>query len=651
MTNGLRKYILLWIFSSLLAGLNAAVKLPVLVSDGMVLQRDQTLTVWGWADAGEQVDLRFLKKKYQTVADSRGNWKIELPAMKAGGPYSMQINGIEINNILLGDVWLCSGQSNMELPIRRVMEKYEAEVLSYQNPMIRHIKVPLIYDFNAERKDLEPTAWKPLDPQNALDFSAVAYFFAKDLYAKTHVPIGLIHASVGGSPAEAWISESGLKAFPTYLNERAMCQDESYVEAIRQRDRKNRQTWMHILNQNDSGLSDKIRWNATDYPDTAWRDVDLMDTDWGTDGLIPMNGSHWFRKEIQLPEHLNGAKAVLRLGCIVDADSVFVNDTFVGTVSYQYPPRIYQIPEGLLQAGTNKIAIRLISYSGFPHFVQDKPYQLNFESDTIRLTGNWKYKLGTRMPALPGETFFHYKPTGLYQGMIAPLIPWGLKGVLWYQGESNTGKYHEYYELMTALIEDWRGAWKRDDLPFLMVQLANFMQDPDCPSESNWAALRQVQYQLSRTVPNIGLAVTIDIGEWNDIHPLNKKDLGKRLSLQAQKIAYGYQSVIADGPILNHLSIENNTITLSFQTGTDDLMAVEKLKGFSVAGKDGIYHWVEAKVTGNQVVIDCKGIEYPQSLRYAWGNNPQTANLKNKAGLPASPFEVPIQHVSVQEYK
>lgn len=584
------RYIKFYIITVLLVcsfKVNAKVKLPVLISDGMVLQRDREIKIWGYADADEVVTVDFLNKKQTVVTGKNGCWELNIPAQKAGGPYSMNINGLEINDILIGDVWLCSGQSNMELPVSRVLDLYREEVNAYSNPAIRHLKVPLDYNFHEVQRDMNRSSWQELTPGNALSFSAVAYFFAKDLYEKTNIPVGLINASVGGSPAQAWISGESLQAFPVYLNDLRMCRSDQYVADVKQLDRERRDLWNEVLNVDDAGLTAGVRWSLPECDDADWQTADLLQNDWGGDGLSPVNGSHWFRRKFDVPERLAGRPAVLRLGCIVDADSVFVNGVFVGTTSYRYPPRIYSIPQDLLKPGENHIGIRLISYSGKPGFVKDKPYKIVFEDEEISLLGTWKYRLGTQMPVLPGETFFHYKPAGLYNAMIAPLENYALKGALWYQGESNTGNCKEYYDLMSALIADWRKLWKQPDLPFLIVQLANFMEPSELPAESNWAELRDVQLILSQEIPDAGLAVTIDIGEWNDIHPLNKKEVGKRLSLQARSIAYGDKKAVSRGPVFKSMRVDGNKIVLSFEEGTNDLRPVDELKGFAIAAADG----------------------------------------------------------------
>ncbi|NDV81935.1 sialate O-acetylesterase [Bacteroides sp. 51] len=507
----------------------AKVKLPALISDGMVLQREQNIRVWGSADAGESVTVNFLKKKYTTQADAAGNWQVALPPTKAGGPYTMTINELEIKNILIGDVYLCSGQSNMELPIYRVTDMFRAEVEAYTNPMIRHIKVPLSYNFHGPQADINPADWKELNPTDAMQFSALAYFFAKAMYEKNKIPVGLINSAVGGSPVEAWISKEGLKSFSKYLNESELYQSDELIASIRNTERLQSKRWNEVLYKNDAGLHESTKWFEAGYNDSDWQRVDLFDTSWNNNGVSPVNGSHWFRKDIEIPGNQAGKAAVLRLGCIVDADSVYVNGTFVGTVSYQYPPRIYKLPEGLLKAGKNTVTVRLISYGGRPHFVPEKPYKIVFDQSEISLEGEWKYRLGAQMPQGPGQTFFQYKPAGLYNAMIAPLQNYAIKGAIWYQGESNADRYNEYYDLLTAMIADCR-ALLNASFPIVIVELAEFGR-PD-----GWDTFRGVQKKVAEDTPGAAFAPAKDLGEWNDIHPLNKKDAGIRVALEMEKL-------------------------------------------------------------------------------------------------------------------
>ena len=516
----------------------AKVKLPTLVSDGMVLQRGDPVNIWGTADPDETVNITFQKKKYKTVADAQGNWKVILPALKAGGPYTMIINDIELKDILVGDVWVCSGQSNMELPVSRVTDRFRDEISADNDyPMVRYIKTPLLYNFHAPQTDIPGIFWKAMTSENVMSFSALVYFFAKDYFQKTKVPVGIINSSVGGSPVEAWISEEGLKPFPYYLNEKRIYESDDLVESMKKEESKKSRAWNVALYQGDKGMHEAIPWYAAGYDDSDWTPTDLFASGWATNGLNTINGSHWFRRDFQVSGQQAGEKATLRLGCIVDADSVYVNGTFVGTVSYQYPPRIYTIPAGLLKAGKNTITIRLFSYGGFPHFVKKKPYKILFgkgqpekgESE-ISLEGNWKYRLGAPMPAAPGQTAFHYKPVGLYNAMIAPLLNYTVSGVIWYQGESNVSRRNEYKDLLTAMIADWRQHWNRPDMPFYVIELADFLSPEDKGGRAAWAEFRKVQAEVANTNKNVTLIKNGDLGEWNDIHPLDKKTLGQRVS-------------------------------------------------------------------------------------------------------------------------
>ncbi|GHV22662.1 9-O-acetylesterase [Clostridia bacterium] len=617
------------------------IRLPQLISDGMIVQRDAPIKIWGWAAPQEKVSVQLHKAAAQATANDKGEWEAILPAQKAGGPYSMTIkasNILSINNILIGDVWICSGQSNMETPISRVMSMFGDEINNYSNPNIRYVKIPLTYNFHGPQPDVPPCAWVDVTPETAQDFSATAYFFAKEMYEKTGMPVGIINSSVGGSPAEAWISEEALKPFPALLNDMRICQSDEFVAEMQRLGSLPGRRWNTILNAQDKGLNEAIKWSSPAYNDNSWQTTDLLDNSWGRNGFYPANGVFWFRKEVEIPANWANQAALLFMGRIVDSDSVFVNGVFVGTTGYQYPPRNYAVPQGVLKAGKNLITVRLVSQGGFPEFVKDKPYKMVFNNQEISLEGQWKYNVGAVMPAVSsGGITFQYKPVGLYNAMIAPLQNHAIKGFLWYQGEANTGRYAEYYDLMSTLISDWRSLWKAD-LPFLSVQLASFMEPALLQQYSNWAELRDVQLNLSQTIPNTGLAIAIDIGEWNDIHPLNKKDVGKRLALQARKLAYG-EKIITDGPVYQSSKIEGNKIILSFQEGTNDLMPVDELKGFAVAGADGIFKLSKASINGNQVIVWNDEIFQPVKVRYAWANNPDGANLKNKSGLPASPFQ------------
>lgn len=611
----------------------ASVKLPALISDGMVLQRDTELKLWGWASAGESIEISFLNKSYKTTADANGKWEVTFPPQKAGGPYQMQINDISINDILIGDVWLCSGQSNMETIISRVLDLYKDEVSQINNPYIRYLKTPLKYNFTGVSDDINGGSWKSATPENILDFSALAYFFAKDLHDKYKVPIGLLNSSVGGSPIEAWLSKDALKQFPSDLQTAEQFAQVGYIDSIKAQEKKIANQWYSTLNQKDKGISD---WFKSDLNTFDWGTINLPGY-WVDKGIGNINGSFWFRKNFELPASMVGKPAVLRLGCIVDSDSAYINGKFVGTTSYQYPPRIYTIPLEILHEGKNSVAVRVINSIGKGGFVEDKPYQVIVGDESIDLTGEWKYKLGAEMKPLAPQTFFQYKPMGLYNGMIAPVIDYPIKGVIWYQGEANTSKPTEYSALLSALITDWRMKWNRADLPFILAQLPNFMMAKEQPSESNWAMLREAQSKVLE-IPNTGMTVNIDLGEWNDIHPLNKKDVGHRLALIAMRIAYGDNKIISSAPIYKSMVVEGDKIILSFTEIGNGFASTEKLKGFAIAGEDKQFVWADAKIEGDKVIVWSDKVKNPVAVRYAWADNPEGANLRNKEGLPSSPF-------------
>ena len=607
----------------------------------MVLQRDAQVKIWGWAAINEEISIQFKDTVYHTSANSNGEWKIVLSGLKPGGPYTLQINAsnqITVSDILVGDVWVCSGQSNMELPMARVSPLYGAEIANSDNPNIRQFAVPQRYDFNTPQKDLESGNWKKANPENVLSFSAVAYFFAKELYEIYRVPIGLINASLGGSPAEAWLSEEALRAFPEHYREAQRFKDKALIAQIETQDKIRIDAWYKKSRETDAGHSEEAKsWYAPDIDTAGWSTIDVPGY-WADQELGAVNGVVWFRREIHLPSSMAEKPAKLILGRIVDADSVFVNGSFVGTTSYQYPPRRYHIPTNVLRPGKNVLVVRVVNSFGRGGFVPDKPYELVYEDRTIDLRGAWLYRLGAKMEPLASQTFIRWKPLGLYNGMISPLSNYSIKGVIWYQGESNTRRPLDYLRLFPAVINDWRNSWKQGDFPFLFVQLANFMEAKAEPSESEWASLREAQLK-ALSVPNTGMAVTIDIGEWNDIHPLNKKDVGRRLALAAQKVAYGDEQIVHSGPMYQSMKIVGNKAVIMFtHVGSGLLAKGGELKQFAVAGSDRRFVWAKAKIQNDNVVVWSDEVPHPVAVRYAWADNPEGANLYNKEGLPASPF-------------
>jgi sialate O-acetylesterase len=622
---------------------NAQIRLPKLISDGIVLQRETPLNIWGWAYPNEEIKLIFDKHTFRTKANQYGEWMIKMPPHAKGGPFELFFeasNSLQVKDVWFGDVWLCSGQSNMELMMERVKDKYPNVVANANNPMIRQFTVPDTYNFEEKQKDFEDGHWVSVNPKTIYSFSAVAYFFANQLYHQYQVPIGIINAALGGSPIQAWISEEALKKFPSYYEEGLKFRDKNLIKQVELDNRKITTEWYNLLNQSDEGL--KNNWHATELNDKDWKEIEIPNYWFEVDTSIK-TGTVWFRKRFDLSSLQANQSARLFLGRIVDADSVFINGKFIGTTSYQYPPRKYTIPSGILKEKGNIISVRVINSAGKGGFVPDKPYYIIFPNDTVSLRGVWKYKTGTQVQAIAEQTTVRWKPMGLFNAMIAPLSNFTIKGAVWYQGESNTDYPNEYAKLLPTLIKDWRSQWEQGNFPFLYVQLANYLEKSTQPIESNWAILRQAQLE-SLSEPNTGMAVTIDLGEWNDIHPHNKEDVGKRLALLARKVAYNEQKLTASGPLIKSAILKNNKIRLSFTETGGGLTPKDNqaLAYFSVAGEDKKFVWAKANIKGLKVIVWNDSIKRPKYVRYGWADNPEKANLYNIKMLPASPFEIKV---------
>ena len=621
---------------------SAQIKLPKLVSDGMVLQRNANVKIWGKASSDEAITIHFINSTYHTTADKDGDWEVTLSDLEAGGPYVMKIDAsdtVTIKNVVVGDVWVCSGQSNMELMLGWISSVYQDEIDNSENPFIRQFKVLRGMNFNYRENDFKSGKWEEANPQNVRWFTAVGYFFAKYLYEKYKVPIGLINSSYGGSSTEAWISEDAIKSFPKYYEELQRFQKPGYLEKIEKQDNKRVKEWQEHLWQNDEGYKNSQQtWFDPNLNTSGW-DTTYVPGYWTNTKLGPVNGVVWYRRKFNVPSGMVGKQAILKLGRIVDADSVFINGKFVGSIGSQYAQRNYKIPDDVLKEGENTIVVRIINYIRHGGFVPGKKYEIISGDNTIDLEGEWKYRLGAEVDPLEDPLFTGKIPSGLFNSMLAPLFNYRIKGVVWYQGESNTSRAFEQYDIFKSLIKDWRNNWHQGDFPFLYVQLPNFVEVNIETTKYDWAYFRESQLKaLSR--PNTGMAVTVDIGEWNDIHPVDKKDVGYRLSLVARKVAYGENNIVYSGPIYKSMKIEGNKIELTFTNVGSGLVAKNggKLKYFEICGKDDEFFPAEAKIENNKIVVWSNKVTEPVAVRYAWANNPEGANLYNKEGLPASPF-------------
>ncbi|TAM97412.1 MAG: sialate O-acetylesterase [Chitinophagaceae bacterium] len=632
----------------------AQVRLPQIIRDSMVLQRGRAINIWGWAPKGAKVTVKFRGRTYNTRAGENEKWRVQLSAEQAGGPYTMEIDGknrITLHDILIGDVWFCSGQSNMVHQMKLHSIRYASDIAKANYPEIRQFWIPTLTSQQGPLDTLPSGYWKSANPENVLDFSAVAYFFAKDLYQKYHVPIGIINASVGGTPIEAWMSEEGFKDFPSIQETIEKNKDTAYINGL---SRERAEFMSKIPRQTDKGLDGPVPWYDPSYVPREWRQIGIPGY-WDDQGVKDLNGVVWYRKEMNVPAAMTGKPAKVFLGRIIDADALYINGKEVGHTTYQYPERRYYIPPDILKPGENLLVVRVTNYFGKGGFVPDKPYSLMAGNDTIDLKGYWQYKVGEVFVPHHGSFggAFGFSPqnapTALYNAMVAPVIPYTIKGFVWYQGASNAERPGNYAALQQSMIADWRAKWNEGDIPFLYVQLPGYGDYRYLPSEkSGWAELREAQLQ-SLSVPNTGMAVTIDLGEWNDIHPDRKKPVGDRLALAAEKIAYG-ENIVYSGPIYQSSTIEGDKIVISFTHTGNGLIfkdssysspSVGEVEGgFTIAGADKKFVWAKAKIIApDKIEIWNDELKEPKYVRYAWADDPVNPNLYNKDGLPASPFE------------
>ncbi|WP_461361955.1 sialate O-acetylesterase [Candidatus Darwinibacter acetoxidans] len=614
-------------------------------SDGMVLQRDVPLRIWGQASPHERLEAQFRGATYSCQSGSEGSWVLELPPQGAGGPFELLIKGLSgelvIRDILIGDVWLLGGQSNMELPVARTLDLYEEEVQGAENPWIRQFRVPILGSFQGPQPDLPGGVWQRVNPQTVLEFSALGYFFAQAHYARYQVPVGLVLTAVGGSHIETWLSEEAVQAVGGYDDELARCREPGYIENLTREELGKTAEWFRKAQAADLGAQPgQTPWSSIDLDDAQWDSLTLPKLWKGTE-LEDFHGVVWLRKQVELGEEAAGRGALLRLGAIVDADETYINGVRVGKTEYKYPPRKYQVPPGVLKPDLNTIAVRVMVVRASGGFVEGKSYALEMGPQRIDLAGEWKYRIGCRTGTLPHFTRVHHKPSAMYNAMISPLRGCAFRGVLWYQGESNAHAPEKYQGLFAALIEDWRRTFGHPNLPFLYVQLPNFDTSLEELEPGRWALLREAQLQ-TLGVPQTAMAVTIDVGEANDLHPQNKKDIALRLSLAARRMIFG-EPIVAQGPLLERLERDGAALRVHFTSVGGGLTARGgRLRWFEICGADGVFHPAQADIAGDTVRVWSEAVPEPRGLRYAWHDNPEGANLYNTEGLPASPFRASL---------
>lgn len=622
----------------LIAGsIHATVKLSTIFSDNMILQRDQPIRIWGKADKMESIEIHFLDQIKKTKADKNGNWIITLSPQVHGGPYIMEIKGknnrIKLKDILIGDLWLCSGQSNMEWVVKNVKDA-DIEISRANYPTIRSFNVK--QSIGTEPKsDIEGT-WQICSPATVADFSAVAYFFARKLNTELNIPIGIINSSWGGTDIETWISDEAFAKLPQHFSKRY---DGAKIENIEKflEENKSRKAAYYEAMTNEPGMSEK--WFAPSTDISAWKTMRIPQM-WET-VLGELDGILWYRYNLTLPHEDAGKTAVIQLGAIDDNDITWINGSKIGETEGYAQNRMYSIPENILKEGVNSIIVKVTDYYGGGGFY-GKPEDLYLEVNGKKypLSGDWFYRESvTNKQFNFVEPSPNMQPSLLYNAMINPIIQLPIKGVIWYQGENNVSQAYDYRTLFPTMIKDWRTKWGYE-YPFYWVQLANYLAKDEIPKESVWAELRMAQTEALR-LPQTGQAVITDIGDANDIHPRNKQDVGNRLALLALNKDYGKSDIIYSGPTFKLTEIDGSNIIISYNNVGSGLFTPNKygyIEGFSIAGADKKFKWAKAYIDGDKIVVYSDEINNPVAVRYSWGNNPDV-NLFNREGLPAAPFK------------
>jgi sialate O-acetylesterase len=634
----------------------ADVRLPALIGDNMVLQQGRKARVWGKAAPGERVTISLAGRTARAVADAGGRWQAFVGPLKAGGPFTLTIKGantITVNNVLVGEVWVCSGQSNMEWPLSQATGGVQAATEA-NYPEMRLFTVRRAT--SATPLDDVEGRWVVASPQTAPPFSAVGFFFGRELYRRLKVPVGLIHSSWGGTPAEAWTSTSTLASLPELKPVLERYERERNDPNLGRGYEQKMAEWERTFTRQDPGnKGEALGYAAPTFDASGWRQMNLPQL-WESAGLN-IDGAVWFRREVDVPASWAGRDLVLNLGPLDDFDTTYFNGTGVGATGAENPnsytvPRSYTVPGALVRAGRNIVAVRVFDRSGGGGFAA-VPGQMSLAprdaagDGPVKLDGPWSYKVEvefkpiqpdySKMPAQPPGPKNPNSPSVLYNAMLAPLTPYALRGAIWYQGEANAGRAYQYRTLFPAMIRDWRAAWGEGDFPFYFVQLADFMPAKPDPSESEWAELREAQ-TMALGVPHTGMAVTIDIGNPEDIHPRNKLDVGMRLARWALADTYG-QKVEESGPLYRSFSVEGDKVRVRFAhaAGLRATPGGSPLRGFAVAGGDHKFVWADARIDGETVVVWSKSVPRPVAVRYDWADDPN-GNLYNSEGLPASPF-------------
>jgi sialate O-acetylesterase len=616
-------------------------KLAKIFTDHMVLQRQKPIQIWGWAAANQAITISFANADQSVVADANGKYLVSLPPMEAGGPFELKVtdgsNHINITDVLIGDVWLLSGQSNMEWQMR-LAKDYQKEKKDANYPKIRHFFVEHEVTMTPQ-DDLKSGSWKIASEDNAGDFSAIGFFFAREIFNKTNIPIGLLHSSWGGSQIEGWISKEGMLTSSELANY-AQKMPGNWLEADALVDKKLRLQLFGNEAINPS-LIDEGKYIKPGYDFSKWQTAPSPIGQWDWKGIWAFRGKGFMAKSIEMPENMASKPSTLGLGIQNGRNQLYINGKLVADTTI-FGIRKYNIPANIWKKGANQLVIafsKMAEPSWYGMGVDGNPTDLYVATttDKMDISENWKI-----LPSFAESHEYVHSAnnvgTTIYNSMIAPIVPYAMRGVLWYQGETNTGRAFQYRHSFPLLINDWRKKWK-EEFPFYFVQLSSYGKYQNSNEGSKWAELREAQ-TLTLSLPKTGMAVTTDIGDPNDIHPTNKQDVAKRLAALALKNDYG-QDIVAYGPIFESVVYKKGKAIISFKNIGAGLMVKDKfgyLKGFEIAGDDKIFAYAKASILDNKVVIDYSKKKKPKAIRYAWADAPDDANLYNAEGFPASSF-------------
>ena len=640
-------------WSSLMGAQAEPTEIPPFVhpifSDNMVLPRAVAAPVWGWCVPGAKVRVSLADKSAVGTADAQGRWLVKIGPLLAGGPHTLTVTGPQtatFSNVVVGDVWLCSGQSNMGLPVKN-SDRGEAEAAAADFPQIRLFAIQARPSGEPRSTFQDSGQWQVASPATVSNFSAVAFYFGRHLHQNSKIPIGLIHTSAGATTIEAWSSAETLRAVPG--GDRDLAGLAEWKELLIEWAKYDAEpaAYQKLMAEwylkNDPGSATPLGWADPVLDDAGWKTMNLPSR-WHESGLPGFEGVVWFRKEFDLPEALREKELVLYLGPMDRRDTVWVNGTKIGQSDSNGWVRQYRVAGKLLKATGNVIAVRVLGSAGFLGTAdQLKLAEIGNApvAPALSLVGPWRYlesvslKKATRVPSLrSGNPSI---PTVLYNGAIAPLIPFAIKGAVWYQGESNTNNPKKYRQLLPALITDWRRRFGVGDFPFLIVQLPGFGDTHAEPAFTQWPQFREVQAEVAQTVSNCGLAVTIDLGEPKNVHPHNKQEVARRLGLVAQTLVYGAK-LESSGPVFKSMQVAAGSARLRFDHAAGlAVRSGEQLQGFAIAGADKHFVWAESAIENGEVVVRSSKVSVPVAVRYAWDDTP-VANLINQAGLPAAPF-------------